>query len=74
MKTLYCDICQKALENPVAARTYFHIREFDVCEACKETIDARLRPLVLDHFPYTSEWYEQQVIGMIEHGVHTGRP
>jgi hypothetical protein len=74
MKTLYCDICRKALENPIAARTYFHIREYDVCEPCKDTIDGRLRPILRTHFPYSPEWYEQQLLGLIEKGVSTGRP
>lgn len=74
MKTLYCDICSKLLENPVPAKTYFHIREFDVCEPCKDTIDGKLRPILRSHFPYSSEWYEQQVLGLIEKGVSSGRP
>jgi hypothetical protein len=74
MKTLYCDICGKALENPVAGRTYFHIREFDVCEPCKDVLDMKLRPILRNHFPYSPEWYEQQIIGLIEKGISSGRP
>jgi len=74
MKTLYCDICRKELENPVASRNYFHIREFDLCEPCKDTIDARLRPVVRSHFPYSPEWFEQTLVGMVEKAVSTGRP
>lgn len=74
MKTLYCDICQKELENPITNRTYFVIREFDVCESCKDAIDYRLRPVIRSHFPFSEEWYEQQVVGMIEKGISTGRP
>jgi hypothetical protein len=74
MKTLYCDICKKELENPVAERSYYHIREYEVCENCKDILDSRLRPVVRGHFPYSKEWYEQQVIGMIEKGVSTSRP
>ena len=33
MKTLNCDICRKELVNPVTGMTYWHIREYDVCEA-----------------------------------------
>lgn len=73
MKTMYCDICQKLLEEPVATRNYFIIREFEVCEPCKDTIDTRLRPILRTHFPFSSEWYEQQVISLIEKGVSTGR-
>lgn len=74
MKTLFCDICRKELADPVPTRSYFQIREFDVCEPCKDIIDNRLRPVVRKHFPFSTEWYEQQVITMIEKGVSTGRP
>lgn len=73
MKTLYCDICQKQLENPIVSRTYFQVREFDVCEPCKDTIDAKLRPMVRNHFPFSTDWYEQQVVTLIERGISTGR-
>ncbi len=74
MKTLYCDICGNAIEDPIPTRSYFQIREFDVCESCKDVLDARLRPVVRGHFPYSPEWYEQQVIGVIEKGISAGRP
>lgn len=73
MKALYCDICQKQLENSVVARDYFHIREFDICEACKDTIEARMKPVVRAHFPYTADWYEQQFVSLIEKGISTGK-
>ena len=73
MKSLYCDICKKELENPISGRNYFHIREYDVCEPCKDIIDARLKPVVRGHFPYSEEWYEQQLISLIERGVSTSR-
>lgn len=73
MKSLYCDICRKEIESPVAEWNYFHIREFDVCDPCKQQLDIRLRPIVLKHFPYSPEWYEQTVIGMLEKGSSAGR-
>ena len=73
MKTLYCDICRKALENPLPAKNYFQVREFDVCEPCKDALDFKLRPILRNHFPYSAEWYEQQIISLIEKGVASGR-
>ncbi len=73
MKNLYCDICKKEIESPIVERNYFHIREYDVCEPCKDTMDARLRPLVRSHFPYSTEWYENQIMSMIAKGTHTNR-
>ena len=51
MKTLHCDICKKELVNPIAGRTYWHIREYDICEACKDAIEAKVRPMVRQHAP-----------------------
>lgn len=74
MKSLYCDVCKKELTEPVKGRNYFHIREYDLCESCKDTIDSRLRPVVRGHNPYSTDWYEQEVISFIEKGCATGRP
>ncbi len=73
MKTLYCDVCKGEIENPIPGRTCYFVKEFDICDDCKETIDARLRPVVRSHFPYSAEWYEQQVMALVERGVATSR-
>ncbi len=74
MKTLHCDICKKELVNPVAGRTYWHIREYDICEACKDAIEAKVRPIVRQHAPYSQDWYEDQLISLIEKGVAARHP
>lgn len=74
MKALYCDICRNEIEQPVKRRNYFHIREFDICEPCKDTIDARLRPILRNYFPYSPEWYEQQLMSLIEKGITAKKP
>ena len=53
MKTLYCDVCKKPIEKPISEWTYYHVREYDICDPCKEKIDAKLRPVVRSKFPYT---------------------
>lgn len=74
MKSLYCDVCKHEIEEPVVTRNYYYIREYDLCEACKDTIDARLKPIVKSHAPFSAEWYEQQVMSFIEKGVATSKP
>ena len=64
MRTLHCDICRKELVNPISERTYWHIREYDVCEACK----------VRRHFPYSQDWYEHEFMAIVEKGVASRRP
>ena len=74
MKTLNCDVCRKELVNPVVGRTYWHIREYDVCEACKEAIEAKIRPMVRSHVPYSQAWYEDEFITLIEKGIAARHP
>lgn len=71
MKALYCDMCKEELEQPIAGRTYWHISEFDVCEACKDGVEAKLRPILRENAPYTQGWYEEEFLGLIEEGVNS---
>lgn len=74
MKALYCDICEKELVDPIVNKTYWHIKEYDVCEDCKDAIDFKLRPVVRGHFPFSQAWYEHEFMGLLEKGVQTHRP
>ena len=69
MKALYCDVCRKEIEQPIADKNYYHVREYDICEPCKETIDAKLKPIVKSHNPYSTEWYQNQLFSLIKKGV-----
>lgn len=74
MKTLNCDVCKKELVNPITGRTYWHIREYDICEACKDTIELKIRPLIRQRVPYSQDWYEHELIALIEKGMVARRP
>ena len=74
MKTLHCDICKKELITPIVGKNYWHIREYDICEACKDTIEAKIRPIVRHHVPYSQDWYENQFMSLIEKGVAARHP
>ena len=74
MKTLHCDVCRKELTNPVAERNYWHIREYDVCEPCKETIELKIRPTIRQHVPYSQVWYENEFVGLIRKGIAARHP
>lgn len=74
MKSLYCDICKEEIPEPVKGRNYFHIREYDLCEPCKEAIEAKLRPVLRERSPFATEWYEDEMISFIEQGCESGHP
>ncbi len=66
MKTLHCDMCKSELVNPISGKTYWHIKEYDICEDCKDSLDFKLRPIVRAHFPYSQAWYEHELMGLVE--------
>lgn len=74
MKTLHCDVCRAELENPISGRTYWHIREYDICEDCKDSIELKLRRLLRSRLPYSQDWYENEFIGLIQRGITARRP
>ena len=74
MKSLYCDICKEEITEPVNERNYFHIREYDICEPCKDAIEAKLRPILREHEPFTTEWYEDEMLALIEQACEAGKP
>jgi len=74
MKTLHCDICRRELVNPTTGRTYWHIREYDVCESCKDAIEIKIRPLIRQHVPYSQDWYEHELIALITKGITARHP
>lgn len=74
MKTLHCDICRNELVEPISGRNYWHIREYDLCEDCKDGIELKLRPIIRKHFPFSQDWYEHEFISVIEKGVAAKRP
>lgn len=74
MKTLHCDVCRKELENPIKGRTYWHVREYDICEDCKDAIEMKLRRILRARLPYSQDWYENEYIGLIQRGISARRP
>lgn len=69
MKALYCDICGKEIIDPITGRNYWHIKEFDICEDCKDKAEFQLRPIIRNHFPFSQAWYENEFIGLLEAGA-----
>lgn len=69
MKALYCDICKNEINDPIAGRNYWHIKEYDVCEDCKDKVEFKLRPVLRNHFPFSQAWYENEFTRLLEEGA-----
>ncbi len=73
MKTLACDVCKRAIQNPIKDRNYYHIENRDLCEPCKENLDLILKPVVRSKHPFNYEWYERLIMDSIEKAVRKGK-
>lgn len=73
MKVLYCDVCKKAIENPVARRNYFHIADIDICEPCKEDLDRAMRYTLRGKSPFMFDWHDELTLRLLHEGMQKGR-
>jgi hypothetical protein len=73
MKTLTCDVCKRAIQQPTVGRNYFHIVHRDICEACKDELEAALKPIVRTKQPFNFEWYDQLMKDGIEKSILKGK-
>ncbi len=73
MRKLSCDVCKRELVNPVSGLTYWHFCQYDVCEACKDSIEAKLKPVIRSHVPFSNDWYQSEFMAMVEKSVGSKR-
>jgi len=73
MKTLVCDVCKRTIQTPVAERNYYHVQNRDICEPCKDAIDASIKPVVRSKHPFNYEWYERVYMDTLEKAVSKGK-
>jgi hypothetical protein len=72
MKTLTCDVCTDAIEQPVAGRNYFHLAHRDLCESCKDQLELLLKPVIRTKQPFNYEWYYRLMQDSIEKAIQKG--
>jgi len=73
MKRLSCDVCKKEVVDPIPARTFFHIREYDLCELCRDDLELAVKQTVRTKKPFDFAWFEQLRISLIQDGVKRNR-
>jgi hypothetical protein len=73
MKTLTCDICGTAVENPVSMRNYFHVAHRDICESCHDKIEFMVKPTIRTKAPFNYEWFERLYKDSIEKSIQKGK-
>jgi hypothetical protein len=73
MKTLSCDVCRHTLEDPIPGRTYYHIAHRELCEDCKDDLEAVIKPIIRTKDPFAYEWYAKLVNDSIEKAIQKGK-
>jgi hypothetical protein len=73
MKTLTCDVCRQKIQEPFANRNYFHLAHRDICESCKDHLEAQIKPIIRTKEPFNYGWYNQLVQESIEKAMQKGK-
>lgn len=69
MKHLFCDVCKKEVIDPIPSRTFFAIREFDLCESCRDDLEAATKYTVRAKKPFDFAWYDKLRIELLQDGI-----
>lgn len=69
MKHLFCDVCKKEVIDPIPTRTFFHIREYDLCEECRDDLEAAVKQTVRGKKPFDFAWFDKLRIDLIQDGM-----
>lgn len=69
MKHLFCDVCKEEIQDPIPGRTSFTLREFDLCEGCRDDLEAAVKMTVRNKKPFDFAWFEKVRIDLIQDGM-----
>ncbi|GHU82972.1 hypothetical protein FACS189468_7710 [Spirochaetia bacterium] len=73
MKTIICDVCKHAIQQPVAGQNYFHIGHRELCEPCNDQLEFFIKPVVRTKQPFNYEWFDRLIQDSIEQAIERGR-
>jgi hypothetical protein len=73
MKVIYCDVCKKAIDNPIPTRNYFQIANKDLCEPCKDDLELALKSTMRTKTPFDFGWNDELTMKLIQDGMAKGR-
>ena len=73
MRTLACDVCQNAIDDPVSGRNSFHLAHRDICESCHDKLQLQIKPAIRGKQPFAYDWYSKLVQESIEKAIQKGK-
>jgi len=69
MKHLFCDVCKKEVIDPIPTRTFFQVREYDLCESCRDELEAAIKYTVREKKPFDFAWFDKLRVELIQDGI-----
>ena len=73
MKAIVCDVCKKAIQQPIHRRNYFHFAHRELCEPCRDELELVLKPLIRTREPFDYEWFNRLQQDLIEKAIQQGK-
>lgn len=73
MEVLYCDVCKKPVENPYPSRNFFHIADIDICEPCRDDLEAALKNTIRGKKPFDYGWFDEFRLKLLRDGIQRGK-
>jgi hypothetical protein len=73
MEMNYCDVCRKAVENPIPTRTFYRVADIDICESCKDDLEVAVKNTVRTKQPFDYGWYDELSMKILKEGVQKGK-
>jgi hypothetical protein len=73
MKVQYCDVCKKEVADPIPSRTFFYIANVDLCESCKDDLEAAMKYVVRGRQPFDIHWYDDLQTKIMKEGIQRGK-
>jgi hypothetical protein len=73
MVTVQCDVCKKKIDDSTDGRTFFRVAYHSICEPCRDALEAAVRPGIRGKEPFTYDWYEKHIIGILDKACQKGK-
>ena len=73
MQTITCDVCKKKVDNSFTDRNFFYFAEHNVCEACRDNMEAQIKATMRTKDPFSYEWYNKLRLDCFQKSVSKGR-
>jgi hypothetical protein len=61
------------MDNPVTNRNFFYYEKYSLCEPCKDSMEAQIKPTMRTKDPFTYEWYSKLISDSIDKAIQKGK-